>query len=198
MRTVHRHGLPERQPDREAARLRGGRLRRRGALRAGPGRHRPQPEEIRALASRLGLTLDLYQPLRDIEGVNESSLADNLRRAEAKFALMQRLGIETDLGLQQRGHRDRRLRRDLRRPTAEPSATWPRDYGIRVAFEALAWGRFVDDYRRAWRIVERADHPRSVSAWTVSTSCPAATIQPASRTSPARRSSSSSWPTRPR
>ena len=32
-------------------------------------------------------------------------------------------------------------------------------YGVKVAFEALAWGRFVDDYRRAWRIVELADHP---------------------------------------
>ena len=28
-----------------------------------------------------------------------------------------------------------------------------------IAFEALAWGRFVDDYRRAWRIVQLADHP---------------------------------------
>ena len=32
-------------------------------------------------------------------------------------------------------------------------------YDIKVAFEALAWGRFVDDYRRAWRIVQLADHP---------------------------------------
>ena len=28
------------------------------------------PEEIRGLARRLGLSLDLYQPLRDIEGVS--------------------------------------------------------------------------------------------------------------------------------
>ena len=32
-------------------------------------------------------------------------------------------------------------------------------YDVRVAFEALAWGSFIDDYRRAWRIVELADHP---------------------------------------
>jgi hypothetical protein len=36
------------------------------------------PEEIRALAHRLGLRLDLYQPLRDLEGVDEASFADNL------------------------------------------------------------------------------------------------------------------------
>ena len=117
------------------------------------------PEEIRALAGRLGLSLDLYQPLRDIEGVDE----DDVRRQPAP----------------RRGHlRDRATARHPTRcwsaatsrpppstPTRCPptscadSATWPRQYDIKVAFEALAWGRFVDDYRRAWRIVELADHP---------------------------------------
>jgi 4-hydroxyphenylpyruvate dioxygenase len=32
-------------------------------------------------------------------------------------------------------------------------------HGVRLAYEALAWGRYVDDYRHAWRIVELADHP---------------------------------------
>jgi 4-hydroxyphenylpyruvate dioxygenase len=31
--------------------------------------------------------------------------------------------------------------------------------GIRVAYEALAWGRHVNTYDHAWRIVEAADHP---------------------------------------
>ncbi len=31
--------------------------------------------------------------------------------------------------------------------------------GIRVGFEALAWGRHVNDYRDAWEVVRRADHP---------------------------------------
>src|SRR6188472_512212 len=55
------------------------------------------PEEIRALAERLGLSLDLYQPFRDFEGVTDELLGANLRRAEAKFRLMRRLGIETIL-----------------------------------------------------------------------------------------------------
>ena len=33
-------------------------------------------------------------------------------------------------------------------------------YGVRVAYEALAWGRFVDSYEAAARIVRLADHPR--------------------------------------
>src|SRR6201991_4123972 len=31
--------------------------------------------------------------------------------------------------------------------------------GLRVGFEALAWGRYVNDYRDAWEIVRRANHP---------------------------------------
>ncbi len=31
--------------------------------------------------------------------------------------------------------------------------------GLRVGYEALAWGRFVCDHRDAWEIVRRADHP---------------------------------------
>jgi 4-hydroxyphenylpyruvate dioxygenase len=117
------------------------------------------PEEIRALAKRLGLSLDLYQPFRDFEGVTPELLADNLRRAEAKFALMQRMGIKTILVCSNVAtatiDSDEVSANQLRALGDLAEA-----YDVRVAFEALAWGRFVDDYRRSWRIVERADHPR--------------------------------------
>jgi 3-dehydroshikimate dehydratase len=117
------------------------------------------PEEIRALAKRLGLSLDLYQPFRDFEGVTPELLADNLRRAEAKFVLMQRLGIETILvcsNVASATIDSDQTSADQLRALGDLAEV----YGVRVAFEALAWGRFVDDYRRSWRIVERADHPR--------------------------------------
>jgi 4-hydroxyphenylpyruvate dioxygenase len=117
------------------------------------------PEEIRALAERLGLSLDLYQPFRDFEGVTAELLADNLRRAKAKFALMQRLGIETILvcsNVATATIDSDQTSADQLRALGDLAEA----YGVRVAFEALAWGRFVDDYRRSWRIVERADHPR--------------------------------------
>ena len=116
------------------------------------------PEEIRALADRLGLTLDLYQPFRDAEGVDPVTFAANLRRAEAKFALMQRLGMDTMLVCSNVGTAtvdDDAVSAAQLRELGDLAAT----YGVRLAFEALAWGRFVDDYRRAWRIVELADHP---------------------------------------
>ncbi|HEV2187239.1 MAG TPA: sugar phosphate isomerase/epimerase and 4-hydroxyphenylpyruvate domain-containing protein [Stellaceae bacterium] len=31
--------------------------------------------------------------------------------------------------------------------------------GLRIGFEALAWGRHVDDYRDSWEVVRRAEHP---------------------------------------
>src|SRR5690606_27623367 len=31
--------------------------------------------------------------------------------------------------------------------------------GLRVGYEALAWGTHVNDHRDAWEIVRRADHP---------------------------------------
>ncbi|MGH6903332.1 MAG: TIM barrel protein, partial [Geminicoccaceae bacterium] len=33
-----------------------------------------------------------------------------------------------------------------------------RDFGVVIGFEALAWGRHIDDYRQAWEAVQRADH----------------------------------------
>src|ERR1700712_1948754 len=116
------------------------------------------PEEIRGLGRRLGLSLDLYQPLRDIEGVDEVTFTENLRRAAATFATARRLGIDTVLVCSNvataTGDSDEHSAGQLRRLGDVADG-----YGVRVAFEALAWGRFVDDYRRAWRIVELADHP---------------------------------------
>jgi len=33
-----------------------------------------------------------------------------------------------------------------------------RKFGVRVGFEALAWGRHIHDHRDAWEVVRRADH----------------------------------------
>ncbi|MFD1858381.1 sugar phosphate isomerase/epimerase and 4-hydroxyphenylpyruvate domain-containing protein [Aeromicrobium camelliae] len=116
------------------------------------------PEEIRALCDRLGLTVDLFQPFRDFEGVDEATFADNLRRAEAKFDVMQRLGADTVLVCSNVATAtigdDEVAARQLGE-LADRAA----ERGIRIAYEALAWGRFVDDYRHAWRIVEMADRP---------------------------------------
>ncbi len=116
------------------------------------------PEEIHALCERLGLSIDLFQPFRDFEGVTEDLLADNLRRARAKFELMNRLGADTVLVCSNAGTAtvdDDETAAGQLAQLADLAA----GYDIRIAYEALAWGRFVNDYRHAWRLVQMADRP---------------------------------------
>ena len=105
-----------------------------------------------------GLEVLLFQPFRDFEGLPAPLRARAFTRARRKFALMNELG--TDLMLicssvhpQALGGIDRAAD-DL----AELGAI-AAEYGVRVGYEALAWGRHVDDHRDAWEIVRRADHP---------------------------------------
>jgi 4-hydroxyphenylpyruvate dioxygenase len=117
------------------------------------------PEAIRARADQLGLSLDLYQPFRDFEGVGPELLEQNIRRAAAKFALMNRLGIETMLlcsNVATARSGDEQLAAAQLRQLGDVAER----FGVRVAYEALAWGRFVDSYEAAARIVRLADHPR--------------------------------------
>ncbi|WP_406120049.1 bifunctional sugar phosphate isomerase/epimerase/4-hydroxyphenylpyruvate dioxygenase family protein [Streptomyces sp. NBC_00989] len=116
------------------------------------------PEEIRARCADLGLTIDLYQPMRDIEAVPEAEFARNLRRARHKFELMRRLGTDTVLVCSSVSP----LAEDddaLAAAQLSQLADLAQEFGVRVAYEALAWGRHVSTYDHAWRIVEAAGHP---------------------------------------
>ena len=116
------------------------------------------PEEIRARCADLGLTVDLYQPMRDIEAVPRDEFARNLRRARHKFELMGRLGADTVLVCSSVSP----LAVDddaLAAGQLSELADLAQDFGIRIAYEALAWGRHVSTYDHAWRVVEKADHP---------------------------------------
>ncbi|MFF4209196.1 bifunctional sugar phosphate isomerase/epimerase/4-hydroxyphenylpyruvate dioxygenase family protein [Streptomyces sp. NPDC001796] len=116
------------------------------------------PEDIRARCADLGLSIDLYQPMRDIEAVPAQEFETNLRRARHKFQLMNRLGADTVLvcsSVSLHAEDDDALAAwHLRR-----LADLAQEFGIRVAYEALAWGRHVSTYDHAWRVVEAADHP---------------------------------------
>jgi 4-hydroxyphenylpyruvate dioxygenase len=116
------------------------------------------PEEIRARTADLGLRIDLYQPMRDIEAVAEEEFTRSLRRARHKFELMRRLGADTVLVCSSVSPHavddDALAAEQLRR-----LAVLAEDFGVKVAYEALAWGRHVSTYDHAWSIVEAAGHP---------------------------------------
>lgn len=116
------------------------------------------PEDVRKMAAELGLTLDLYQPFRDFDSVSEDLLTANLRRAEAKFKLMARLGMDTILVCSNVATASIDSD-DLRAEQLGRLAALAGDHGVKVAYEALAWGKYVSDYEHAHRLVEAVDHP---------------------------------------
>jgi 3-dehydroshikimate dehydratase len=116
------------------------------------------PADIRLHAADLGLEIMLYQPFRDFEAVPEDVFARNIRRAERKFGLMTALGADTMLVCSNVSAAaiddDARAASQLRR-LAERAG----EHGIRIAYEALAWGRHISSYQRAWELVTAAGHP---------------------------------------
>ncbi|MEU8796496.1 TIM barrel protein [Spirillospora sp. NPDC048819] len=116
------------------------------------------PEQVAERCAGLGLTVELYQPFRDFEAVPDELHRRNLRRAGHKFELARRLGAGTVLvcsSVAPEAVDDDALAARRLRALAGVAA----DHGVRVAYEALAWGRFVRTWERSADLVLRADHP---------------------------------------
>jgi 4-hydroxyphenylpyruvate dioxygenase len=116
------------------------------------------PEEVRRRLADLGLALELYQPLRDIDALPPEQFRRKLDLVRAKFDLMLRLGARMAL-LCTNVSPDAIDDDDLAAEQLSAVADEARSRGLTVAYEALAWGTHVSEYDHAWRIVERAGHP---------------------------------------
>ena len=113
--------------------------------------------ELGRIAGDLGLSIDLYQPLRDFEGMPEPQFRRSLERAERKFDLMQAMGAPTMLCCSNTSALaidDPSLAAAQLHELAERAAR----RNLRVGFEALAWGRHTSLYGQAWEIVKQANH----------------------------------------
>ena len=115
------------------------------------------PRDVGNMVRDYGLEITLFQPFRDFEGLPEPMRAKAFDRAERKFDLMQELG--TDLVLICSSCHVSSLG-GIDRAAADFNALGDiaKDRGIRVGYEALAWGKHINDHRDAWEIVRRADH----------------------------------------
>ncbi len=116
------------------------------------------PRDVRRMVEDLGLQIITFQPFRDFEGMPEGQRAKAFARAERKFDVMQELGCDlllicSNVSPDALGGIDRAG--DDFRELGERAAK----RGLRIGFEALAWGRHINDYRDAWEVVRRADHP---------------------------------------
>lgn len=114
--------------------------------------------EIAALMRDLGLACTMFQPFRDLEGLPEAQRMRAFDRLERKFDVMADLGTDlllvcsscSPLADDDRG----RMIADLHEAGERAAAR-----GLRIGYEALAWGRHVNDHRDAWALVRDVDHP---------------------------------------
>ncbi|SON56887.1 4-hydroxyphenylpyruvate dioxygenase [Hartmannibacter diazotrophicus] len=116
------------------------------------------PATVGQMVRDAGLQITLFQPFRDFEGLPEPHRSRAFDRAERKFDLMQELG--TDLMLVCSSISPLSIG-GIDRAAADFAELGERAQkrGLRVGYEALAWGRHINDHRDAWEIVRRADHP---------------------------------------
>ena len=116
------------------------------------------PRDVGRIAAELGLTIDLFQPLRDFEGVSDSELRHNLDRAEATFDVMGELDASLLLVCSNTAEN---ASGDVERAATQLFQLAERGArrGIRIGYEALAWGRHVFRFDQAMKVVERANHP---------------------------------------
>ncbi|MEZ5652500.1 MAG: sugar phosphate isomerase/epimerase [Burkholderiaceae bacterium] len=113
---------------------------------------------LRAQVDAHPLRLVDWFPLRDYEGMPDALHREAGERAAAFLDTAVALGAPMIM-MCSNTHSDclddtARIVSDLRALGEMASAR-----GLRVAYEALSWGRHVHDYRRAWELVREADHP---------------------------------------
>ncbi len=115
------------------------------------------PRQVGRMVRDHGLEISLFQPFRDFEGLPEPQRSRAFDRAERKFDVMEELGTDlvlvcSNVSPAALGGIDRAAD-DLRELGARAARR-----NLRIGYEALAWGRHVNDHRDAWEIVRRADH----------------------------------------
>ena len=119
------------------------------------------PESVSVIGAMMrdqGLACAAFQPFRDFEGMPTRLRSRVFDRAERKFDVMEALGtdlvlVSSNVSPDSLGDRQR-IVADFRE-LGERAAV----RGLRVGFEALAWGRHISDHRDAWEIVQSVDHP---------------------------------------
>ena len=114
--------------------------------------------EVGAIMRDLGLACTMFQPFRDLEGMPDGLREAVFERMRRKFAVMEQLGTDLILlcsNCSPHALNDRQRMIDDLSQLGELAAA----HGMRVGYEALAWGRQVNDHRDAWALVRDVDHP---------------------------------------
>jgi len=118
--------------------------------------HPAGPDAAIDAVKKSGLRVTGFQVLRDFEGLAGHLHAYKVDIAKAMLGMCHALGSKVLLvcsstSAHASGDFDS-LKKDLRK-----LAMLAVPYGIRIAYEALSWGRHVSEYPQAWDIVAEAD-----------------------------------------
>ncbi|WP_432513563.1 sugar phosphate isomerase/epimerase and 4-hydroxyphenylpyruvate domain-containing protein [Kineococcus sp. SYSU DK001] len=116
------------------------------------------PAQVRSLADDLGVRIALFQPFRDPDDTDPSAVARTRERLRRKLPVVRALGCDLVLvcsSVHPGAVRDDDELAGQLAALADLAAA----EGVRLAYEALAWGTHVADYRHGARVVALAGHP---------------------------------------
>jgi 4-hydroxyphenylpyruvate dioxygenase len=120
--------------------------------------HNEGPDIAIDLLQRNDLVPTVYQCLRNFEGMPERLRGRKMAIARQMFDQMQQIGCDTVTlcaNIAPDASDDRgRIVEDLR-----ALGELAKSYGVRVAFEPICWARWLSDYREAWQVIRKVDHP---------------------------------------
>lgn len=115
------------------------------------------PEYALALLRDTGMKISCFQLLRDFEGAPRSEIAARLGVIEQLLDQTNLVGADTlilcaNTAQDSVGDVDT-ICEDMRR-----IGDLARSRGVKIAYEALGWARWMSDYREAWKMIRRVDH----------------------------------------
>lgn len=114
--------------------------------------------DVGRMIRELGLKCSAFQRVDDFEGMSGAARAHNFKRIERKLDTMEQVGADllivgSNASMATSGDRQR-IVADFHELAERAHAR-----GMRIGYEALAWGRYIFDHREAWSVVKEADHP---------------------------------------
>jgi 4-hydroxyphenylpyruvate dioxygenase len=120
--------------------------------------HGGTPAEIGRIVRDHGLDIVLFDPVVDFEGLPQPLRRKAFERIERRFEQMVDLGANLMLIA---STEDPAALGGVDRMAADFEELGERaaKHGVRIGYEAKAWGRHISDYRDAWEVVRRAAHP---------------------------------------
>ena len=116
------------------------------------------PEYTLGVLKDSGLKISCFQLVRDYEGAPRHEIPQRLGVIEQILDQVQLVGADvliacSNTAANSIGEPDV-LAEDLLK-----LAELAKSRGVRIAFESLGWGRWLSDYRQAWQLIQRIDHP---------------------------------------